>query len=377
MSISLLAAWQQLPLPYKHTMRQPVLEACLVPPHAALSTLGALVTIADDIEVDRHFLKQLAAWLLPHKEALRSVVLSRAADTIHIRCVSKDSPFPPQLLACFQRDMRVWVEEVSPQSLVLYVPRYYSVVDAVIVQIGGVSYALLSDMVWHVHGQTMPTCDVLTFDDYAATTYDEKEWIELATHPASAIAVDKVVTIGSYFYTPISQRHITTRAPQSVLIGADGSIYPVLPVHFFTDGFARLTSATHSESTPVAVRSQPILVLIDDSPFFRKIMRPVFLSHGFDVLCFATVQEALLALASLTTSPHALVVDASLPEADILEAATRWQQDFPAARLIALLAQDDARGAAFFYEAGYQLCAKRTEREQLVQLVLPADMVAA
>lgn len=83
-----------------------------------------------------------------------------------------------------------------------------------------------------------------------------------------------------------------------------------------------------------AERDKPRILIADDDPGIRNLLRMTFEIAGFDVIEAATGNEA--AERAAESRPDIFVTDLAMPDGEGLETLRRFQQNFPAIPTVAI-----------------------------------------
>jgi two-component system chemotaxis sensor kinase CheA len=119
-----------------------------------------------------------------------------------------------------------------------------------------------------------------------------------------------------------------------------------------------------------AATGAQMLMLVDDSPFFRDLLPPVLKAAGYDVRVFTSGAEALAALRD-GARPAAILCDLEMPEMDGLQFAALVRSEFAAAPIpmLALSSHADAALMERVRAAGFDDFVAKLDRRRLVAAV--------
>lgn len=85
---------------------------------------------------------------------------------------------------------------------------------------------------------------------------------------------------------------------------------------------------TMPAQSTAAAETQPTVLVIDDEPLMRTVMKRVLVSEGYAVITAATPAEAL-ALTTTTARPDLILTDLVMPGMDGVELAGRLRAVWP------------------------------------------------
>jgi len=112
------------------------------------------------------------------------------------------------------------------------------------------------------------------------------------------------------------------------------------------------------------------VLLVDDSAFFRNMMKPLITAAGYDVTTVETASEAL-ALKNKGAAFDIVISDIEMPDTDglALARAIRQDDDWGEVPLLALTSLDSPEDAEKGYEAGFQKYVSKTDRSALIDVI--------
>jgi len=96
--------------------------------------------------------------------------------------------------------------------------------------------------------------------------------------------------------------------------------------------------------------SDPTLLVVDDEPAIRRLLRTTLASQSWRILEAGTGENALRIAAE--TPPDLVLLDLGLPDHDGVEVLKRLRQANPALPVVILSVRDDERGKVAALEAG-------------------------
>jgi CheY-like chemotaxis protein len=95
-----------------------------------------------------------------------------------------------------------------------------------------------------------------------------------------------------------------------------------------------MSSSSDSSSKAGSGRDRPVILIADDDPGIRNLLRLTFENAGFDVVEAASGTEA--AARAAETRPDVFVTDLAMPDGEGLETLRRFQQEFPSILTVAI-----------------------------------------
>ncbi len=122
-----------------------------------------------------------------------------------------------------------------------------------------------------------------------------------------------------------------------------------------------------SDSTKISSRR---ILLVDDSAFFRNMMKPLISAAGYDVTAVETASEAL-DLRDKGAAFDLVISDIEMPETDGLALARAIRQDdkWGEVPLVALTSNTSAEDEEKGFEAGFHKYVSKTDRSALIDII--------
>lgn len=183
------------------------------------------------------------------------------------------------------------------------------------------------------------------------------------------IVVEQIIDIVSSVLEIKSSSQIKGMLGSTIIDGVTTQLVNVS--HFFAETFEDWMETTKdgvADEEQEAIR----ILLVDDSPFFRKFMKPVLVVAGFDV---TTAEDAIQGYQTLTESklPFDLVVtDIDMPEVSGIEFTSQCKQnrEFASIPFIALTSHSKEELIEKYGNPGFSGFLQKSERDKLPSYIM-------
>lgn len=148
-----------------------------------------------------------------------------------------------------------------------------------------------------------------------------------------------------------------------------GKTMDVVDVNSF---FHQVFFASSVPLTPFCLDNKYHLLLVDDSPFFRKIITAILKDKGFEVSCVKSGHEALTLLEKNYQEINLIITDINMPRMDGLQFAKICKEDqrFSDIPIIALTSNVEIVDHNNVILSGIKACISKTDQGELIPLIL-------